>query len=295
MLRRPLHVSGFALAVALTAMLWAGPASAADASSATSAASATSTTSAAAPAAAAATTTTATPASDPPLTVTVDYFCTDYGFDVTNPNSVAHIVTLTLNGTAGAPLIVPAGGTVHIPLLESTQPATPYVLTDADGTELANGVLRFCLGVFNYSVTIREGTSYTLTHLASYGTMAPAPAHGTVVILNHGDPFGTGAGLRYTPDPCFVGTDRFGYQDFVGSSQGVVTVTVTPGTCATATPTHTGSGSSPAPTTPSAILAATGAGDIGTLLWIAICAATVGTILSALSRRSLRTGAAHRN
>ncbi len=37
--------------------------------------------------------------------------------------------------------------------------------------------------------------------------------------------------LRYSPDPCFAGTDSFGYNDFIQAVQGVITVTVLPGAC----------------------------------------------------------------
>ncbi|MEP7177828.1 MAG: hypothetical protein ABI775_01950 [Pseudonocardiales bacterium] len=169
------------------------------------------------------------PQAAPPntITATFDVFCANYGFDVVNTTAVAHSVTLSVNGTAQQPVVVAAGATGHVPLATNTQPASNVVLADADGTVLGQLVVRFCTQVINRSVTIKAGTSYTLADQAPDPTvlMAPTPIHGTAVRINGG------TAIRYTPDPCFAGTDRFGYDNSVEQVQGVITVTVLPGPC----------------------------------------------------------------
>ncbi|MEP7177827.1 MAG: hypothetical protein ABI775_01945 [Pseudonocardiales bacterium] len=150
--------------------------------------------------------------------------CATYGFDVTNTTAVAHTVTLSLDGTAQAPVSVPAGATVHVPLATNTFPAVHVVLTDADGTVLGDFITRFCHQVVNLSVTIKGGTSYLLDGVGAF-PVPPLPTHGHAVAIR-----GTGD-VQYTPDPCFAGTDRFGFSDFIESRDGVVTVTVLPAPC----------------------------------------------------------------
>jgi hypothetical protein len=121
------------------------------------------------------------------------------------------------------PVSVPAGATVHIPLDPATPADTEVTLTDTTNSNvLVDEVVRFCILVNNISVTIKAGATYTLTNLLSNGSTRPL--HGTTVRIGY-------TAIRYTPIPCFSGTDHFSYTDFIQAVEGVVTVTVLPGSC----------------------------------------------------------------
>jgi hypothetical protein len=160
------------------------------------------------------------------VTATFDSYCANYGFDVTNHDTVAHTVTLTVGSTQEPPVVIQPGQTQHVPLAENTEPATEVTLTDPAVGTLADVVVRFCIVIANETVTIKANTSYTKV-LVGGGPMAPKPRHGTVTATSTH----TGEALRYTPDPCFSGVDKFGYNDFIAAAQGVVTVKVLPGAC----------------------------------------------------------------
>src|SRR6266516_2926796 len=64
------------------------------------------------------------------VTVTFDYNCATYGFDVTNGDSVPHTVTMTVGTTAGDPVVVDPGKTEHLALATSTEPTTEVTVTD---------------------------------------------------------------------------------------------------------------------------------------------------------------------
>jgi hypothetical protein len=159
------------------------------------------------------------------VTVTFDYNCATYGFDVTNGDSVPHTVTMTVGNTPGDPVVVDPGQTEHLALATSTDPATEVTVTDSDGTVIADTIVRFCTDTENTTVTIKANTSYTLRQIAP-GVAPPAPQHGTVVRAGkYMD------SLRYTPNPCFSGTDSFGWHDAIAAAKGVVTVHVLSGSC----------------------------------------------------------------
>jgi hypothetical protein len=151
--------------------------------------------------------------------------CDNYGFDVTNHDSVARTVTLTVGNTAQPSVVIQPGQTTHLPLDPATEAATQVMLTDSDGTVIADIVVRFCTETVNTSVTINANTSYTLRQIAPVAA-PPAPQHGTVV--RSGKNFDS---LRYTPDPCFSGIDSFGWEDIIVAARGTVTVHVLPGPC----------------------------------------------------------------
>jgi hypothetical protein len=181
-------------------------------------------TSSAAPAA------TTSPKVAPPNTVTATFsdFCSDYGWDVTNTTAEAVTVHVEVHGVqVGDAVVVPTGATVHVPLDPQTPPATTVALVDAIGTVISSREVRFCIVVDNISVTIAAGTTYTKDDLVVAAVMPPRPRHGVVTT---GQTSHAGF-LRYTPDPCFAGTDSFGYRDFIDAVQGVITVTVLPGAC----------------------------------------------------------------
>jgi len=159
------------------------------------------------------------------VTVTFDYNCATYGFDVTNGDSVPHTVTMTVGTTAGDPVVVDPGKTEHLALATSTEPTTEVTVTD-DGDTIADVVVRFCTATVNTTVTIKANTSYTLRDEIAPGVAPPAPQHGTVV--RAGEYMDS---LRYTPNPCFSGTDSFGWHDAIAADKGVVTVHVLPGSC----------------------------------------------------------------
>jgi hypothetical protein len=160
------------------------------------------------------------------VTVTFDSRCANYGFDVTNHDTVAHTVILTVGSTQEPPVVIQPGQTQHVALAEDTEPATEVTLTDPAVGTLADVVVRFCIVIANETVTIKANTSYTKVIIGG-GPMAPKPRHGTVTRTSTH----TGDALRYTPDPCFSGVDKFGYNDVIGATQGVVTVKVLPGAC----------------------------------------------------------------
>lgn len=179
------------------------------------------------------TTPTTSPASDPPggLTATFNNLCTDFGFDVTNGTAVAHTVHIEVNGTqVGAAVTVAPGATAHVPLAADTEPASQVQLVDETGAVISSLLIRFCTAVENISATIAAGAIYTKTGFISPALVAPDAQHGVVTSIRVSSDVSGGA-LRYTPNPCFAGTDRFGYSDFILSVQGVITVTVLPGTC----------------------------------------------------------------
>ena len=162
------------------------------------------------------------------MTATFNGFCSDYGWDVTNTTAEAVTVHVEVNGAqAGDSVVVPPGTTVHVPLDTNTEPATTVQLVNAQDDVISSLVVRFCIVVENLSVTIAAGATYTKADLISAGLMPPRPRHG--VVTTGTTP--SGEFLRYTPDPCFAGTDSFGYNDFIGAAQGVITVTVLPGAC----------------------------------------------------------------
>jgi hypothetical protein len=181
------------------------------------------------------TTATASPTAHAPsgLTATFNNFCSHFGFDVTNGTAVAHTVHILVNfgnTLVGPPVVVPAGATVHVPLAENTEPASEVQLVDENGGVISSLVIRFCTDIVNFSATIAAGATYTKDGFASPSLIAPSAQHGVVTGLRV-SPNVFGEALRYTPNPCFAGTDRFGYSDFVPSQQGVITVTVLPGPC----------------------------------------------------------------
>lgn len=151
--------------------------------------------------------------------------CENYGFDVTNHDAVTHTVTLTIGNTAQPSVIIQPGQTTHLPLDPATEAATQVTLTDSDGTLIADVVVRFCTETVNTSVTIKANTSYTLRQIIPVAA-PPAPQHGTVV--RAGENFDS---LRYTPDPCFSGTDSFGWEDVIVAAKGTVAVHVLAGPC----------------------------------------------------------------
>ena len=162
------------------------------------------------------------------MTATFNGFCSDYGWDVTNTTAEAVTVHAEVNGvSAGDSVVVPPGTTVHVPLDTNTEPGSTVQLVDAHDDVISSLVVRFCIAVENLSVTIAAGATYTNPDLISVSLMPPRARHGVVTTE-------TGPGgvlLRYTPDPCFAGTDSFGYNDFIQAVQGVITVTVLPGAC----------------------------------------------------------------
>jgi hypothetical protein len=135
------------------------------------------------------------------VTAVFDGNCENYGFDVTNHDSVAHTVTLTVGNTAQPPVVIQPGQTTHVPLDPSTEAATQVTLTDSDGTVIADLVVRFCIETVNTSVTIKANTGYTLKQIRPIAA-PPAPQHGTVVRAGKNLD-----SLRYTPDSCFSGID----------------------------------------------------------------------------------------
>jgi len=159
------------------------------------------------------------------VTATFDDNCATYGFDVTNGDSVPHTVTMTVGTTAGDPVVVDPGRTEHLALATSTDPATEVEITDSDGTVIADDIVRFCTSTRNTSVTIKANTSYTLREIDPV-LAPPAPMHGTVVRAGEYTD-----SLRYTPNPCFAGTDSFGWHDSIAAAKGVVTVHVLSGSC----------------------------------------------------------------
>ncbi len=118
------------------------------------------------------------------VTATFDPYCANYGFDVTNHDTVPHTVALVVGTTQEPPIVVQPGQTVHLALAENTEPATEVSVVDS----------------------VRHGTVTTTS-------------------------VSTGVALRYTPDPCFAGVDKFGFNDVEGAAEGVVTVRVLPGAC----------------------------------------------------------------
>jgi len=167
----------------------------------------------------------ARPAAAGQVSAVLDGDCDNYGYDVTNHDTAPHTVTMTVGGTAGAPVVLDPGQTKHLALDPNVEPATEVKITDSDGTVIADGVTRFCTTTTNRDVTINANTTYTLTGEAPR-VVDPKPQHGTAVVVGKGP-----QDIRYTPDPCFAGTDRFGYDDFVLADQGTVTVHVKPGAC----------------------------------------------------------------
>jgi hypothetical protein len=159
------------------------------------------------------------------VTATFDDNCATYGFDVTNGDSLPHTVTMTVGTTAGDPVVVDPGQTEHLALATSTDPATEVEITDSDGTVIADDIVRFCTSTSNTSVTIKANTSYTLREIDPV-LAPPAPMHGTVVRAGE-----YRDSLSYTPNPCFSGTDSFGWHDSIAAAKGVVTVHVLPGSC----------------------------------------------------------------
>lgn len=158
------------------------------------------------------------------LTVVFDGDCDNWGLDVTNHDSVAHTVTLTVE-TADTAVIAP-GQTHHFGFgATGAQPADPAVVTDSDGTVIDEEVLPPCTEVTTRSVTIDANTSYVLDTPVAPQAAAPAPQHGVVT------PDAFHSRMIYRPDPCFAGTDSFGYSDGPGHERGTVTVTVRPGSC----------------------------------------------------------------
>ncbi len=160
------------------------------------------------------------------VTATFDPYCANYGFDVTNHDTVPHTVALVVGTTQEPPIVVQPGQTVHLALAENTEPATEVSVVDSVLGSLADLVVRFCIDIVNETVTIKANTSYTRL-LVGGGPMAPKPRHGTVTTTS----VSTGVALRYTPDPCFSGVDKFGFNDVEGAAEGVVTVRVLPGAC----------------------------------------------------------------
>ena len=157
------------------------------------------------------------------LSVTVDPFCSHFGFAVGNPGATVRTVTLSDAGGVLATQVIAPRHAGFLALSTSTAPASTVTLEE-NGAPFFSYTVRLCTTVDDRSVTIAAGGTYTLTNLLVNATMAPRPAHGSVVQVG-------ATALRYTPDPCFAGVDRFGYTDPVGATQGTVTVTVRPGTC----------------------------------------------------------------
>ena len=172
----------------------------------------------------------ASPKVAPPNTATATFngFCSDYGWDVTNATAEAVTVHVEVNGVpAGDSVVVPPGTTVHVTLDFNTEPASTVQLVDAQDDVISSLVVRFCIAVENLAVTIAAGATYTNPDLISVSLMPPRARHGVVITETRPG----GVLLRYTPDPCFAGTDSFGYNDFIAAVQGVITVTVLPGAC----------------------------------------------------------------
>src|SRR6266576_1269866 len=71
------------------------------------------------------------------VTVSFDYNCGTYGFDVTNSDSVPHTVTMIVGNTPGDPVVVDPGQTEHLALATTTDPATEVTVTD-DGDTIAD-------------------------------------------------------------------------------------------------------------------------------------------------------------
>lgn len=133
---------------------------------------------------------------------------------------------LTLNNVPSAPVTVAPGTIGYVPINRATPATTEAVLTDmTGGSELARVVLRFCTTRVAISVTIKANTTYRQPTLAGILT-APQPEHGVVRAVGTGP-----VALTYTPDPCFSGTDRYGFQDPIAAEVGTVTGTVLPGAC----------------------------------------------------------------
>src|SRR5882762_10057039 len=119
---------------------------------------------------------TAAPAAAGQVTTVLDGDCDNYGYDVTNHDTVPHTVTMTVGGTAGAPVVVDSGQTKHLALDPNTEPATAVQITDSDGTVIADDVLRFCVTTDDITATIKANTSYTLDLGSPASPVIEAPA-----------------------------------------------------------------------------------------------------------------------
>jgi len=169
------------------------------------------------------------PAPAKTVTATFDNRCSNYGWDVANTTAVAHSLTLVVAGSpVGGPAAIAPGATVHVGLDQNTPPATEVEL-DSDGGTLDRLVVRFCTSVTDISATIGAASVYTKGNFIAPATTAPHPKHGVVTTIALTRP--QQVAIRYAPDPCFAGTDSFGYSDFILAVQGVISVTVLPGPC----------------------------------------------------------------
>lgn len=149
-----------------------------------------------------------------------DPHCDHYGFELDNDSIDSNTVTLTLNGVPEPPIELQPGEAFFWYLDQATPAGTEAVLSSTGGQADYDVTLRFCIEHLDHSVTISSNSSYTLQTLGGV-TADPKPAHGTVVRSG-----GYPSVLIYRPDPCFSGTDHFGYQDLVAAEEGTVTVTV---------------------------------------------------------------------
>lgn len=168
---------------------------------------------------------TAAPAQAGGVTVVWIDACENYGADVTNHDTIAHTETMVVDGRAGTPVEVPPGATRHVDLAETTPPASTVRLVDSVEGVIVDTIVHFCVTTLNMSVTIKANSSYTLTTEVSPYPTDPKPQHGSLESQEREH------SLRYTPEPCFSGTDRFGFNDPISETHGVITVHVQPGPC----------------------------------------------------------------
>lgn len=158
------------------------------------------------------------------VTAVFNPLCSGFGWDVTNTTTTTHTVTVSVDGApVGAPVDIAPGATVHV-ALTPPDPTAQVQLRDTDGTVLNEFSMRFCINVQDRSVTIASDSTWTSSDHMSIQLLPPSPRHGVVTVIQPNT-------LRYTPDPCFTGTDAFGYLDSIEALQGTITVTVLPGTC----------------------------------------------------------------
>jgi hypothetical protein len=146
------------------------------------------------------------------LTVTVALNCNTYSVEATIENGTAAEVTVGVRvpgGTIFKTLTVAPGATgiLRVRGVFSDPYNYEYVRLDTNAVVGSiEGEFFICPSRSDLNIRVVAGSSYTSGSICpAFGFGPRRPAHGTVRVTDDGD------GFIYTPDPGFVGADRFDY------------------------------------------------------------------------------------